>query len=186
MSATCSVRRKFIQGLCGFAVIAPFTSKVKASPSLGTERVDTKSLALYNRHTSERHQACFLLDGQYQMSAIKELDNVLRDHRQNIVAPMDKRLYSLLHDLQTTLDYSGEIHVISGYRSPKTNALLAGKSSGVAKKSYHMRGMAIDIAMPGIELAKLRDAAIGLKQGGVGYYPKSGFIHVDVGRVRRW
>ncbi len=184
MSQACTVRREFIRGLCGLAVVGPFVPSAKASSV--SEQATTKSLALFNRHTNERHQADFWHNGQYQTAAIEELNNVLRDHRQNIVAPMDKRLYSLLHDLKTSLNYTGEIHVISGYRSPKTNAMLAGKSGGVAKKSYHMRGMAIDIAMPGIKLAALRDAAISLKRGGVGYYPKSGFIHVDVGRVRRW
>ncbi|BCV66813.1 hypothetical protein TUM17387_21720 [Shewanella carassii] len=99
---------------------------------------------------------------------------------------MDKRLFDLLFNLQQTLSVSEEIHVISGYRSPKTNAMLAGKSNGVAKKSYHMRGMAMDIAIPGVKLETLREAALSLKLGGVGYYPASGFVHVDCGPVRSW
>ena len=98
----------------------------------------------------------------------------------------DKRLFDLLYTLKTTLNTDNEIHVISGYRSPKTNAMLAGKSGGVAKKSYHMQGMAMDIAIPGVKLKTIRDAALSLKLGGVGYYPKSGFVHVDCGPVRHW
>ncbi|CAM3956880.1 hypothetical protein SHAQ108633_04775 [Shewanella aquimarina] len=99
---------------------------------------------------------------------------------------MDKRLFDLLFSLKQTLQVDEDFHVISGYRSPKTNQMLASRSSGVAKKSYHMKGMAMDIALPDVNLKDLRDAAISLKLGGVGYYPSSGFVHVDTGPVRTW
>jgi len=99
---------------------------------------------------------------------------------------MDPALLDLLYGLRSALGSEERFHVISGYRSPKTNAKLASNSSGVAKKSFHMRGMAIDVALPGRDLVDLRDAAWALQLGGVGYYPKSGFVHVDTGPVRRW
>ena len=99
---------------------------------------------------------------------------------------MDQRLFDLLHLLQQQVGSKGSYHVISGYRSPKTNAMLNSKSNGVAKRSLHMQGRAIDIRLPGVELKHLRQAALNLKAGGVGYYPKSNFIHVDTGRTRFW
>lgn len=182
MSVACSFRRQFIKGLCGVMVTGVVPTKVYASKATQGAR----SLSLFNRHTGERQRADYWIDGKYQPDALSEFDQVLKDHRQNIVAPMDKRLFDLLHQLQTRIANDSEIHIISGYRSPKTNAMLAANSNGVAKKSYHMKGMAMDIAIPGVDLAVLRDAATSLKLGGVGYYKKSGFIHVDTGRVRAW
>jgi uncharacterized protein YcbK (DUF882 family) len=146
----------------------------------------TRSLNLLSLHTRERKQGNFWVAGDYQLDVLSGFNQVLRDHRQNITAPMDKRLFDLLFQLQTTIDNTSEVHIISGYRSPKTNAMLASKSSKVAKKSYHMRGMAMDIAIPDVKLSVLREAAISLNLGGVGYYPRSGFIHVDTGHVRNW
>ncbi len=182
MSLACSARRAFIKGLCGVAVTSLVANKGHASPVIKGSR----SLNLYNRHTGESVNHDFWIDGLYQPEALSGFDQVLRDHRQNIAAPMDKRLFELLHQLQSDLNNDAQIHIISGYRSPKTNAMLAARSNGVAKKSYHMRGMAMDIAIPGVDLANLRDAAKNLKLGGVGFYPRSGFIHVDTGRVRSW
>ena len=99
---------------------------------------------------------------------------------------MDQRLLDLLYALQGRTGRRDKFHVISGYRSPATNAMLNARSSGVAKHSYHMKGMAIDIRLPGYDLHKLHQAALALKAGGVGCYPSSNFIHVDVGPVRRW
>ena len=98
---------------------------------------------------------------------------------------MDPRLYDWMASLKKRLD-GGEFGIISGYRSPKTNAMLRGNSNGVAKKSFHMQGKAIDVRLPGHDLAKLRKVALSLKAGGVGYYPKSNFLHLDTGRVRHW
>lgn len=145
-----------------------------------------RQLSFYNRHTGERHRADYWIDGSFQSDALSGFDHILRDHRLDLAAPMDKALFDLLYQLQATLEHRGEIHVISGYRSPQTNAMLAARSGGVARRSYHMKGMAIDIALPGVELRDLRHAALGLKSGGVGYYPNSGFVHLDTGRVRHW
>nr|WP_275661472.1 DUF882 domain-containing protein [Shewanella sp. Isolate7] len=157
-------------------------SKARASHS--TQGV--RALGFYNRHTGERGQGSYWVDGDYQTNTLNDFNHLLRDHRQNETAPMDKRLFDLLFSLKQTLQVDEDFHVISGYRSPKTNQMLASRSSGVAKKSYHMKGMAMDIALPDVNLKDLRDAAISLKLGGVGYYPSSGFVHVDTGPVRTW
>jgi uncharacterized protein YcbK (DUF882 family) len=128
----------------------------------------------------------FWQDGRLVPDALAAIDYHLRDFRTGDVRPIDAGLLDLLHRLSSVMDYQEPIHVISGYRSPKTNAMLAKRSNGVAKKSYHLRGMAIDIRLPERGLAELRRAAQGLALGGVGYYPKSDFVHVDTGPVRTW
>lgn len=184
MSIVCPSRRQLLLGLGGVAMFSMLSPKVKASRS--TKGV--RSLSFYNRHTGEKGQGSYWIDGSYQDNTLIDFNHILRDHRQNEVAPMDKRLFDLLYLLKQTLniDDQHEYHVISGYRSPKTNHMLAQKSNGVAKKSYHMKGMAMDIAIPDVNLKDLRDAAVSLKLGGVGFYPNSGFVHVDTGPVRTW
>jgi len=152
------------------------------NPNLPGERV----LRLHNLHTGENLKATYWAEGQYIKAEMAALNRVLRDHRSNEIYTMDQRLFDMLYALQQQLDSNATYHVISGYRSPKTNAMLNSNSSGVAKRSLHVQGRAIDIRLPGVELTQLRQAALDLKAGGVGYYPKSGFIHVDTGRTRFW
>ncbi|MCG6935325.1 MAG: DUF882 domain-containing protein, partial [Proteobacteria bacterium] len=125
-------------------------------------------------------------DGTYIAEELAAIDYVLRDHRNNEVTPIDRRLLDLLNSLQQSVDKQGIFQVISGYRSPETNARLQRNTSGVAKRSLHLQGKAIDIRLPGVQLNNLRQAALKLHQGGVGYYPASNFIHVDTGRPRFW
>jgi len=110
----------------------------------------------------------------------------MRDFRTGDTIGMDVGLMDILYRLRTALDSSQPFEIISAYRSPKTNAYLAARSSGVAKHSYHTKGMAIDIRLPGRQLRDVRRAALDLRLGGVGYYPRSNFVHVDTGRVRFW
>ncbi len=145
-----------------------------------------RRLSFYNIHTGESLSRVYWAEGGYVDPALGEIDRILRDWRTDEVQPMNRDLLDMMHDLHAAMDSSEPFHVISGYRSPKTNAKLRDKSKGVAKKSFHMRAMAADIALPGRKLEWLREAAIDLKRGGVGIYRKSGFIHVDVGRVRFW
>jgi len=174
-------RRRFIQTLLG-------TGAVLATPVLqaSLQRAPERSLAFRNLHTGETLRSTYWARGGYLKDELKGVNQVLRDHRSGEVYPMDPKLLDLLYLLQQTTGISGAFHIISGYRSPKTNQKLRTKSSGVAKRSLHMQGKAIDIRLPGCELKQLRDAALSLKAGGVGYYAKSDFIHVDTGRVRRW
>ncbi len=145
-----------------------------------------RSLAFHHLHTEEIVRATYWADGAWQPDGLRAINRVLRDFRTDEVAEMDTRLLDLLHRLAARLESDQPFEVISAYRSAKTNARLASQSSGVAKRSLHMRGMAVDIRLPGTKLANLKRAAIDLRGGGVGYYPGSGFIHVDTGGVRYW
>ena len=176
-------RRKFLTSLTGVAVamMAP-----GAIASVTRAASYDRKLSFYNTHTGEKLAATYWSDGEYLDDGIEEISWLLRDHRANVAHDMDPRLLDLLHRLQASVEHPGEFHVISGFRSPATNKMLNQKSSGVAKRSYHMLGQAIDIRLPGYDTSELHKAAIALKGGGVGYYSGSDFIHVDVGRVRYW
>jgi uncharacterized protein YcbK (DUF882 family) len=146
-------------------------------------------LRFYHTHTGERLDVVYRRGDQYLPDALDELDHFLRDHRTGDVRHYDPRLFDLLHDLTASLaDSGGEIDVICGYRTPRSNEFLRLRSphTGVAQHSLHMQAEAIDIRLPGIPTAELRDAALRLHRGGVGYYRSSNFVHVDVGRVRHW
>jgi len=144
-------------------------------------------LHFYHTHTGERLDIVYRRGSTYIPEAIAQLDHYLRDHRTGDVHPFDPRLFDLLFNLTRAVGHpGGEIDVICGYRTPWSNAFLRRHSSGVARHSLHMQAMAIDIRMPGVPTSLLRDAALKLKRGGVGYYRQSDFVHVDVGRVRQW
>ena len=147
----------------------------------------TYRLRFFHTHTGERLNIVYRQGNRYVPKALSTLDRFLRDHRTGDVRHYDPRLFDLLHDLTVATGHpDAEIDVICGYRTPRSNAFLRAHSSGVAEHSLHMQGMAIDIRIPGTSTARLRDAALRLDRGGVGYYAASDFIHVDVGRVRRW
>ena len=144
-------------------------------------------LRLFHTHTGERIDIVYQRGDVYFPDAINRLDQFLRDHRTGDIHQFDARLFDLLHDLTASLGHAGrEIDIICGFRTPWSNAFLRRTTSGVASHSLHMEGEAIDIRIPGISTSELRDAALALHRGGVGFYPKSAFVHVDVGRVRRW
>lgn len=145
-----------------------------------------RKLSFVNLHTDERLAATYWHNGRYQPKALGELDHLLRDWRTDELHKIDVKLFDVLWELHQRLDSRAPFEIISGYRSPKTNATLAAASDGVAKKSLHMQGMAIDIALGDAKLTKVRDTAIAMRRGGVGYYAKSGFVHLDTGRVRSW
>jgi len=172
-------RRTILKGALGLGVLA-------AAPSARADELAPRALSLLNLHTGERLSATYFEAGAYLPDALAALDRLLRDFRTGASHPMAPRLLDLVTALGDRLDTRQTVHVISGYRSPQTNAALRAHSDGVAARSLHMDGMAMDIRIPGIELAHLRDAALGLQRGGVGFYSGSGFVHVDVGRIRRW
>lgn len=147
-----------------------------------------RALYLYYTHTKETARIVFKRDGKYVQSGLNELNQFLRDWRRNEPTKMDPRLFDLVWEVYQEVGGSQPINVVSAYRSPKTNAMLAEKSSGVADNSQHMRGTAMDFFIPGVPLAKLRATAMRKQVGGVGYYPTSGspFVHLDVGSVRAW
>jgi uncharacterized protein YcbK (DUF882 family) len=146
-------------------------------------------LRFYNIHTNERIDVVYRRGGTYLPEALADLDRYLRDVRSGEIHHFDPRLFDLLYDLTASLgDAGGEIEVICGYRTPETNEFLRTRSahSGVAVHSLHMQAEAIDIRLPGVPTSAVRDAALSLHRGGVGYYRDSNFVHVDVGPVRRW
>jgi uncharacterized protein YcbK (DUF882 family) len=151
--------------------------------SLGNSR---RYLSFTSLHTGEKLTALYYAKGNYLDDALGDINKILRDFRTGEVMAIDLRLLDLLYALQLTLRTRAPFEVISGYRSPVTNAMLAAASDGVAKKSLHMQGMAIDVRLGDQRLSTLRDAALRLQGGGVGYYPGPEFVHVDVGRVRSW
>lgn len=173
-------RRGLLLGAAGFAVAALSGGVAKASAA------GPRSLSLYNLHTGEALRATYFEYGAYVPDALQAMNHLLRDFRTGEAHPIAPGLIDLVTTLRSSVETEQTVQVISGYRSPHTNAALQELGHGVATHSLHMQGMAIDIRIPGIQLAHLRDAALALRSGGVGYYPDSDFVHVDVGRVRRW
>jgi uncharacterized protein YcbK (DUF882 family) len=144
-------------------------------------------LRLYNTHTAERLDIVYRRGDEYIPAALAKLDNFLRDHRTGDVRHFDPHLYDILSDLTASVGHpGGEIDIVCGYRTSSTNESLRAHTTGVAKNSLHIQAEAIDLRMPGIDTLDLRKAALALGRGGVGYYPHSDFIHVDLGRVRQW
>jgi uncharacterized protein YcbK (DUF882 family) len=145
-----------------------------------------RRLRFYHTHTSEQLDIVYAENGSYLPDALAEIDHLLRDFRSGDVHVIDPRLLDLLHAVREGVGSNGRYEVISGFRSPATNQLLRSRSQGVAQKSLHLQGMAIDVRLTGTETSRLRRAAIALAAGGVGYYPASDFVHLDTGRVRSW
>jgi uncharacterized protein YcbK (DUF882 family) len=159
---------------------------VAAGPAAVALSAPARRLAFDNLHTGESLDVVYFENGAYVSDALSKVNQVLRDFRTGEVHMIEPRLLDLLTALYRSLETKASFGVISGYRSPQTNALLHEQSSQVASGSLHMQGQAIDIRIPGVDSATVRDAALRLAVGGVGYYPTSDFVHVDVGRVRRW
>jgi uncharacterized protein YcbK (DUF882 family) len=145
-----------------------------------------RKISLFNTHTGEKLSVKYCAKGQYNSDALLEINHILRDFRTGETKPIDPSLLDLLHAITNKINPGSEIHIISGYRSPATNLLLAKKSGDVARHSLHMDGKAIDIRIPGCKLETLKQVALEMQAGGVGYYAKSNFVHVDTGRVRFW
>ncbi len=147
---------------------------------------DTRTLSFHNLHTKEDLTVTYMREGRYDDEALKKIDWILRDWRRDEATKMDRRVINAVWELYRETGATEPIEIISGYRSPKTNSMLRKRGRGVARRSQHMRGRAIDLHIRGVPLAKQREAAMRLHRGGVGYYPSSKFIHVDVSRIRHW
>lgn len=180
----CPRRRGFLKlaaASAGGLVAGPALAKI--TPMSQRER----AVSLYNTHTGESIRLVYWAPGDgYLNLSIKEISWLMRDRRTNEMEMVDPKLLDALYGLQLKLGPGKQLHVLSGYRSPETNAALRQKSRKVAKHSYHMLGKAVDIRVPGISVGQLRRAAVDLGVGGVGYYPRAGFIHLDTGPVRYW
>ncbi|MBX7146975.1 MAG: DUF882 domain-containing protein [Alphaproteobacteria bacterium] len=177
-------RRHLVKGLL-YGLASPYIiSKLPIAQAAIANK--PKQLSFNNLHTGEKLKITYWANGQYIKEALTAANYILRDFRTNQIYPIDLNLLELLNDLQKKLDTTQNFEIISGYRSPQTNIMLHKNSKGVASKSLHMQGKAIDIFVPGRTLKQIQFAALDLRRGGVGYYPRSNFVHVDTGRVRNW
>lgn len=173
-------RRQLLLGAsAGLVVLA-------ARPALAFVPKATRRINLVNTHTGEKLNIAYWADGRYISGAMEEINKVLRDHRTGEVHEIDPRLIDQIALIHRNVDSSKPYEVISGYRSPASNSSLRQKSKGVAKGSLHMQGRAIDVRLRDRELTDLRDAALALGSGGVGFYRGSNFVHIDTGAPRSW
>ncbi len=148
--------------------------------------VDERRLKFFHTHTAKRLDVVYKRNGEYVPEALSDINAFLFDFRTGESTEMDPHLFDLIHDLREALGSEGTYEVISAYRSAETNEMLSQRSGDVAKNSQHLLGKAIDVRLSDVELMKLRDTAIVMQRGGVGYYASSNFVHIDTGRVRRW
>lgn len=185
-----TLRRTFLKrsAVLASALGAPALAMAAPAPARATTAaaMRERTLRMYNTHTGESIRSTYWADGRFVPDAISDINHLLRDHRNNKVAPIDPRLLLLLDQVSTAVKPGSVVHIISGYRSPESNQLLADTTDGVAKHSMHLDGRAIDVRMPGAPLTSVRQAAMQAGGGGVGYYADSQFVHLDTGRVRHW
>lgn len=169
--------------MASLGILLPGMARAEATPAAINAG---RAVRLSNMHTGERFTGTYWANGRYLPDAFASIKSVMRDQRSNETYPIDPRLMDILFVLQNKLDNDTPFKVFSGYRSPASNAWLRNHGEGVAKNSLHMTGQAIDIALPGTNLKQLHQMALNIHSGGVGYYPQTGFVHVDTGRVRTW
>ena len=181
-------RRRFIGNFIRMTGIAAATATLAPASALAmlTAPATPRRLKFYNLHTSDQLDIVYFEKGRYIPQALAEINYILRDYRQNVVKPISPALLDLVVAIRRKLNTDAEVAIISGYRTPETNAMLAAHSDGVARHSLHMDGLALDWRVPGRTLEQLHRVALAIRGGGVGYYPSSDFVHVDVGRVRYW
>lgn len=177
-------RREFLKmgALAAVAGVSP----ARSFGALASVSPPVRRLSFFHTHTEETLDVAYCVRGRYCPEALQVINRILRDHRTGEIASIDPGLLDLLHALSRRVGTPSPFHIISGYRSPVTNARLRDRSRNVARYSLHMAGKAVDIRLPDCDLGSLRQAALDLKRGGVGFYPGSNFVHVDVGRVRFW
>ena len=177
-------RRRFIRCVVLSALAGLSPSPVFAA--IRDRMTPKRSLSLYNPNTKEALDATYWSNGHYVRKALADISHIMRDRHTGEIKPIDSRLLDVLHAISMQLKTQEPFHIMSGYRSPQTNALLRKWGRAAAANSFHMQGKAVDIRLPKCGLSSLRRASYKLRSGGVGYYPRSGFVHVDVGPVRYW
>jgi len=177
-------RRNFI----GFILCAGIAGLCPKPVFAAIDELSTKgrSLSLYNPHTKDRFNGVYWHNGKYVAEALKNINHIMRDFHAHDIKQIDTHLLDLLSVISIKLQPEKPFHIISGYRSPETNAKLRKSGKGAAKNSYHIQGKAVDIRLPGYRTSVLRRTAFKLKKGGVGYYPHQKFVHIDVGPLRYW
>ena len=168
------------------ALIVPIVTVLPAEPLLAAIGKERRTLSFYHTHTSEKLAVTYSENDRYIPSALEKINFFLRDFRSGEAHAIDPKLLDILFSLQCGTSNQGTFEVISGFRSPQTNEMLRSRSNGVAKRSLHTEGKAIDIRLRDVNCTTIRDCAMALKCGGVGYYGASNFVHIDTGRVRSW
>lgn len=175
------MNRRYFLGVALSAAAMPALAKTKKV----TEK--PRILSLHNLHTDERLSVTYRIGDRYQRGALGKLNQFLRDFRTGDTVAIDPQLFDLLYDVQRRLgDTSARYEVLSAYRSPQTNAMLRRSGHRVARNSLHLSGRAMDVRFPDLPSRQIRDVALRLARGGVGYYPSADFVHLDTGAVRRW
>jgi uncharacterized protein YcbK (DUF882 family) len=187
----CQQRRRLLQGLAGGAALLAAPGFANASMLGGKKSSAVKNqraLSFLHTHTGEQMSVVYKVGDKFLHNSMASIAHLMRDFRSGDVHPMDPELLDVLWQVQRNLKNHNAFEIISAYRSPKTNGMLRSRSAntGVAKNSMHLTGQAVDIRLPGSALSDVRDAALELKRGGVGYYAHSDFVHLDTGRVRHW
>ena len=177
-------RRHFLRW--GAALTAGLVLPGQLYAALNADDQKERRLVFFNTHTHEKLDVCYARGESYRPEALSAVNHILRDHRTNEVNPIDPRLLDLLCAIRSKAGPDACLHIISGFRSPGTNRRLRQQGRGVARKSLHMKGHAADIRIPDLATSRLRRIALALRKGGVGYYPQSDFVHVDIGPVRSW
>jgi uncharacterized protein YcbK (DUF882 family) len=174
-------RRTFLK--LGASAIA---SAVLPLPAMAARTSEHSILSFYNIHTGESLKTCYRANGKLIQRALMRINHILRDYRTGEIKPVDPNLLDLLHCIVVEITPHSPISIISGYRSPRTNAALRRITTGVSRNSLHMQGRAIDIRIPGYRTEALHRLAVAMKSGGVGYYPDSNFVHLDTGPIKTW
>ena len=178
-------RRSFLKfGLAGIA--AAMVPLISAGTAQASNNYATWKIAFRHSHTGESFSGVYRVGNKYLPEAFERLSYVMRDFRTNEVFPMDPRVIDILSVIHRKMDATAPYETLSGYRSPRTNSMLRHETSGVANNSFHMYGQAVDVRIPGYSTGNIRKIARSLQAGGVGYYPRSNFVHVDTGKVRTW
>ena len=167
-------------------IYSRFLTRRHQTTSLDIDSPAYKSLSFEHTHTGDKLKLTYFEQGRYIKGALQEINYLLRDYHNDDIHPIDTALLDQLFDLKQKLGVTKPFHIVSGYRSPLTNAQLRKHSSGVAEHSFHMQGRAIDIQIEGVEAKTIQNAAIAMARGGVGYYPRNSFVHIDTGEIRSW
>ena len=183
-SKTRLTRRKFLR-LMLWAGLISYSSK-SAFAAIDGIAPEERSLSLYNPYTKESFDGVYWRNGAYVAGALKNINFLMRNTHTDSIKPIDKDLLDLISAISIKLKPQKPFHITCGYRTSKTNALLLKRNKSTAKNSYHIKGQAVDIRLPGCRTSVLRRVAYELGQGGIGYYPKRRFVHIDVGPVRYW
>jgi uncharacterized protein YcbK (DUF882 family) len=177
-------RRSFLKLFLCAGVIS-YSSK-SALATINDLSSEVRFLSLFNPRTKEGYNGVYWRNGEYVASAVDSVNYIMRDVRTGNITQIDTDLLDLMYKISLKLKTDGPFHILSGYRSHKTNSLMVRQFESAAKNSYHTKGQAVDIRLPGHKTSILRRAAYELKQGGIGYYPRRRFVHIDVGPVRYW